>query len=91
MPNNPSSAHSKLSQLIGLGEKIAMLTCYDATFAKLSEAAGVDILLIGDSLGMVLQGADNTPKRYDARHDLPHALRGGGCAKHLADCRHASF
>ena len=60
MPNNPSSAHSKLSQLIGLGEKIAMLTCYDATFAKLSEAAGVDILLIGDSLGMVLQGADNT-------------------------------
>ena len=37
-----------------------MLTCYDATFAKLSAAAGVDILLIGDSLGMVLQGADNT-------------------------------
>ena len=60
MPNNHSSAHSKLNQLIGLGEKIAMLTCYDATFAKLSEAAGVDILLIGDSLGMVLKGAENT-------------------------------
>lgn len=42
------------------GEKIAMLTCYDAIFAKLSEAAGVDILLVGDSLGMVLQGAENT-------------------------------
>lgn len=41
-------------------EKIAMLTCYDATFAKLSEAAGVDVLLVGDSLGMVLQGSDNT-------------------------------
>ena len=42
------------------GEKIAMLTCYDATFAKLMEVAGVDILLVGDSLGMVLQGAENT-------------------------------
>ena len=60
MPINHSSAHSKLTQLIGLGEKIAMLTCYDATFAKLSAAAGVDILLIGDSLGMVLQGAEDT-------------------------------
>lgn len=42
------------------GEKIAMLTCYDATFAKLMELAGVDMLLVGDSLGMVLQGAENT-------------------------------
>jgi 3-methyl-2-oxobutanoate hydroxymethyltransferase len=42
------------------GEKLAMLTCYDATFAKLMELAGVDILLVGDSLGMVLQGAENT-------------------------------
>lgn len=42
------------------GEKIAMLTCYDATFAKLLEAEGVDILLVGDSLGMVLQGASDT-------------------------------
>ena len=42
------------------GEKIAMLTCYDATFAKLMEHAGVDMLLVGDSLGMVLQGAENT-------------------------------
>lgn len=42
------------------GEKIAMLTCYDATFAKLMEHSGVDILLVGDSLGMVLQGAENT-------------------------------
>lgn len=42
------------------GEKIAMLTCYDATFAKLMELEGVDILLVGDSLGMVLQGAENT-------------------------------
>jgi 3-methyl-2-oxobutanoate hydroxymethyltransferase len=47
-------------QLKQSGEKIAMLTCYDASFAKLAEAAGVDVLLVGDSLGMVLQGAENT-------------------------------
>ena len=51
---------AKINALIKQGEKIAMLTCYDATFAKLSEAAGVDMLLVGDSLGMVLQGAENT-------------------------------
>ncbi len=42
------------------GEKIAVLTCYDASFAALMEAAGVDVLLVGDSLGMVLQGHDST-------------------------------
>jgi len=42
------------------GEKIAALTCYDASFAKLLEAAGVEILLVGDSLGMVLQGREST-------------------------------
>lgn len=51
---------SALKKLAASGEKIAMLTCYDATFAKLMERAGVDILLVGDSLGMVLQGSDNT-------------------------------
>lgn len=49
-----------LIQRAKAGEKLAMLTCYDATFAKLMEGAGVDMLLVGDSLGMVLQGADNT-------------------------------
>lgn len=42
------------------GEKIVMLTCYDATFAKVCAQAGVEILLVGDSLGMVLQGNDST-------------------------------
>ncbi len=53
-------SHHHIQNLAKSGEKIAMLTCYDATFAKLMELAGVDILLVGDSLGMVLQGADNT-------------------------------
>lgn len=42
------------------GEKIAALTCYDASFAALLEAGGVDVLLVGDSLGMVLQGHETT-------------------------------
>lgn len=42
------------------GEKIAMLTSYDASFTVLAEAAGVDTLLIGDSLGMVVQGREST-------------------------------
>ncbi|MGC2047910.1 MAG: 3-methyl-2-oxobutanoate hydroxymethyltransferase [Gallionella sp.] len=41
-------------------EKIAVLTCYDASFAALLEAQGVDVLLVGDSLGMVLQGHETT-------------------------------
>ena len=44
----------------GAGEKIAMLTCYDASFAALLERAGVDALLIGDSLGMVIGGHAST-------------------------------
>jgi len=50
----------KLQKLHADGIKIAMLTCYDASFAALIEAAGVDCMLIGDSLGMVLQGHDST-------------------------------
>jgi 3-methyl-2-oxobutanoate hydroxymethyltransferase len=42
------------------GEKIAALTCYDASFAALMDAAGVDVLLIGDSLGNVVQGHRTT-------------------------------
>ncbi|HEY6280254.1 MAG TPA: 3-methyl-2-oxobutanoate hydroxymethyltransferase [Burkholderiales bacterium] len=42
------------------GEKITVLTCYDASFAGLLENAGVEVLLVGDSLGMVLQGHEST-------------------------------
>ena len=44
------------------GQKISMLTSYDATFARLVDTAGVDIILVGDSLGMVMQGRANTLK-----------------------------
>jgi 3-methyl-2-oxobutanoate hydroxymethyltransferase len=42
------------------GQKIAVLTAYDATFARLLEEGGADVLLVGDSLGMVIQGLQNT-------------------------------
>jgi len=41
------------------GERISMLTAYDATFARLLDEAGIDVLLVGDSLGMVVQGYPN--------------------------------
>ena len=50
----------RLAQMHASGEKIAMLTCYDAAFATLLDEAGVDILLVGDSLGNVLQGRGST-------------------------------
>jgi len=42
------------------GEKIAMVTAYDATFSRLMDTSGVDVILVGDSMGMVIQGHDNT-------------------------------
>ena len=42
------------------GERIAMITAYDATFAQMLDEAGADMLLVGDSLGMVVQGLDST-------------------------------
>ncbi|MGH8743092.1 MAG: 3-methyl-2-oxobutanoate hydroxymethyltransferase [Burkholderiales bacterium] len=49
-----------LQKMRNSGEKIAVLTCYDASFAGLLEEAGVEVLLVGDSLGMVLQGHEST-------------------------------
>ncbi len=51
---------TKLQSMRSKGEKIAVLTCYDASFATLLETQGVDVLLVGDSLGMVLQGHETT-------------------------------
>jgi 3-methyl-2-oxobutanoate hydroxymethyltransferase len=55
----PITLHTLRTMHAG-GEKIAALTCYDATFARVLDAARVDVLLVGDSLGMVLQGHGST-------------------------------
>jgi len=49
-----------LARMKADGEKIASLTCYDASFAVLMDAADVDVVLVGDSLGMVIQGHHTT-------------------------------
>ena len=65
-PQPPPSAARKpvtlprLREMRTAGEPIAMLTCYDASFARLLDAQGVDCVLVGDSLGMVIQGLDST-------------------------------
>lgn len=51
---------STLLKMKQAGEKITMLTCYEASFARLMSDAGVDMLLVGDSLGMTVQGHDST-------------------------------
>lgn len=54
------TTQSDLQKMRDAGEKIAILTCYDASFAALLEDAGVDVLLVGDSLGNVFQGEETT-------------------------------
>lgn len=51
---------TQLQKMRDSGEKIAMLSSYDASFATLCDEAGAEILLVGDSLGMVVQGRDST-------------------------------
>lgn len=57
---------AELRRMREAGEKIACLTCYDASFALIEDRAGVDLILVGDSLGMVLHGgATTTPVTVD--------------------------
>jgi 3-methyl-2-oxobutanoate hydroxymethyltransferase len=50
----------RLREMRAQQDPIAMLTCYDASFARLLDSQGVDCILVGDSLGMVIQGLDST-------------------------------
>ena len=56
----PPVTLATLAQMKEAGEKIACLTCYDASFAVLVDEADTDVVLVGDSLGMVIQGHDTT-------------------------------
>ncbi len=60
MPGRKPVSLPRLAQMRAQGEKITMLTAYDATFAAVADAAGVDCVLVGDSLGMVCQGRRST-------------------------------
>src|SRR6188768_27058 len=73
-----------LRQMKERGENIAMLTAYDATFARLLDEAGADVLLVGDSLGMVVQGHDSTlPVTMDEMLYHCRAVARGSTRAHL--------
>lgn len=76
-------------------EKVTMLTAYDATFARLADEAGLDTLLVGDSLGMLLQGHSSTlPVTLDeAAYHTRCVARGlhGGAAWLVADMPFGSY
>jgi 3-methyl-2-oxobutanoate hydroxymethyltransferase len=79
------------------GEKIAMLTAYDATFAAVADAAGVDCLLVGDSVGMVCQGLPSTvgvsldTLRYHTESVARGLQRAQGTAWLIADLPFGSY
>jgi len=75
------------------GERISMLTAYDATFARLFDGAGIEILLVGDSLGMVVQGHDSTlPVTMDQMvYHCAAAARGTAHAHLVADMPFGSY
>ncbi len=101
LPRTPMSVHDttprvtipQLQQRARAGEKLVMLTCYDASFAALCEDAGVEMLLIGDSLGMVIQGRDQTlaVSLEETEYHVACVARGSRKALVIADLPFASF
>src|SRR5215471_5099480 len=77
----------RLLEMKSKGEKIVMLTSYDASFAAQCDAGGVDIVLVGDSLGMVVQGRTSTlPVTLDEMvYHTAAVARGLGTALLAAD------
>ncbi len=82
-----------LNAMRASGAKIAMLTCYDASFASLMDRCGVDVLLIGDSLGMVCNGHQSTlPVTVaEVAYHTTAVARGNKNAMVLADMPFGSY
>jgi 3-methyl-2-oxobutanoate hydroxymethyltransferase len=76
-----------LAQARAEGRKLVMLTCYDASFARVLDDNGCDLILVGDSLGMVVQGHDSTlPVRVDdIVYHTAAVARGARSALKIAD------
>jgi 3-methyl-2-oxobutanoate hydroxymethyltransferase len=93
LQENPAAGRSKtvtvpaLMAMRASGEKIAMLTCYDASFAALMDRCGVDMMLVGDSLGMVSQGHQSTlpVTLADMAYHTASVARGNRTALLVAD------
>jgi 3-methyl-2-oxobutanoate hydroxymethyltransferase len=88
----PLTLH-RLREMHAQGEPIAMLTCYDASFARVLDDAGVDCLLVGDSLGMVLQGhASTVPvSLQDMAYHVRCVAQGSGHAWVIGDLPFGSY
>ena len=82
-----------LQQMASRGEKIAVLTAYDASFATLCAEAGVEVLLVGDSLGMVLQGGTSTlaVTLHDMQYHTRCVAKGAGKAYIVTDMPFGSY
>jgi 3-methyl-2-oxobutanoate hydroxymethyltransferase len=95
-PDSASAGKLSLSHLAamkGRGERIAMVTAYDAPSARLADAAGVDVVLVGDSAAMTVLGHDSTvPVTVDEMLMLTRAVsRGARRALVVADMPFGSF
>lgn len=84
---------SKLKAMKAAGERFAVLTAYDATFANLISSAGVEVMLVGDSLGMVLRGYDSTVPvtMQDIIYHVQAVSRGNRGALIMADLPYMSY
>jgi 3-methyl-2-oxobutanoate hydroxymethyltransferase len=76
-----------------VGDKIAAVTAYDASFARLLDAAQADVLMVGDSLGMVVQGSTNTlaVTLEDIIYHTRAVVRGSSRALVVADLPFMSY
>ena len=88
----PVTLH-RLREMYAAGEPISVLTCYDASFARLLDGAGVDCLMVGDSLGMVLQGHASTlpVSLHDAAYHTACVARGNRTAWIIGDLPYGSY
>jgi 3-methyl-2-oxobutanoate hydroxymethyltransferase len=88
----PVTLH-RLREMHEAGEKIATLTCYDAAFARLLDECGVEVLLVGDSLGNVLQGRPTTlaVSVQDMAYHTGCVARGNRTAFIIADMPFGSY
>ncbi|MBP0621175.1 3-methyl-2-oxobutanoate hydroxymethyltransferase [Cupriavidus consociatus] len=96
-PKRKKITTTRISEMLGSGEKIAVLTAYDATFAAVADAAGVDCIMVGDSLGMVCQGKTTTvgvsmeEMRYHTHCVSQGLARSEGGALIIADLPFGSY
>ena len=97
LPTRKPVSLPRLQEMQARGEKIAMLTAYDATFAAVADAAGVECILVGDSLGMVCQGLTSTvgvsleTMRYHTESVARGLHRAQGTAWLIADLPFATY